>query len=552
MDMKPFFQLIAIGLTGFILSASCSSDNDPLPQPEPEPEPEPTPEVPEAIDLSLCCNLFRNFAEAQQNGGQATLLDFSHAGYEQGEKAIPAVDYPEIRVADYGAVPNDGQDDYAAVQAAIVAAQQLVSGGARGAVVRFAAGRYDLHPEEGNRNPLTVVGNNIVLRGATEGNARTELFMEHHNPSLDETLWNSNGMIYFNCQGSKSDADNLLTTITGDAPKGSHRLQVGSTKGLSIGQHVMLKLLNATPSVVADEVAPYAVEAEWTELPQTGVNVVEYLEIAAINGNTLTFKEPLMHKVVKDWGWTLHRHQYSVGCGLEHIDFLGNFQEPFSHHLNALHDSGYRMVTFHRQVNGWIRDCHFTNVSEAISVTLSSHISILQCSINGNAGHAAIRSQASSHVLIADCTDNAGQYHSFGVSKTAIGTVLWRNHTAANTCFESHCSQPRATLIDVQRGGMWPNRAGGDAALGPNHLGDLVLWNFMEQSSNGGTFDLWVRNNRFLMPILAGYQGSTTFKSEQVTADESHGRAVYPESLYEAQLIYRLGYLPDWIQALKQ
>ena len=33
--------------------------------------------------------------------------------------------------------------------------------------------------------------------------------------------------------------------------------------------------------------------------------------------------------------------------------------------------------------------------------------------------------------------------------------------------------------------------------------------------------------------------------------DESHGTAVTPQSLYEAQLEKRLGHLPPWIEALK-
>ena len=46
-------------------------------------------------------------------------------------------------------------------------------------------------------------------------------------------------------------------------------------------------------------------------------------------------------------------------------------------------------------------------------------------------------------------------------------------------------------------------------------------------------------------------QGSTLFLPEQVTADESHGTAVEPASLYEAQLLLRLGSLPQWLQELK-
>ena len=539
-------MLLWIALT----MASCYGEGLPLPpQSDPEPTPDPIPESKPAIDLSSCCDLFQAYAEAQQQGKESTLLNFSYAGYEHGEQALPDVDYPEIKVDDYGAIPGDGQSDREALQAAIKAAEALVAGGRQGAVVRFSTGRYDLHPEGSDTTPFTISSSNIVLRGTRNATGETELYMETPNLSNDGSLWNSNELIMFTYSGAKSDDQLKLTDVVADAPIGSHTIQVRSTSGLSMGQRVLLKMNNNDPELVADEVKPYDISSEWTELPNEGVLVTEYHTIARIEGQQVTFVEPLMHKVESRWGWTLHRYQHHVGCGVEEITFRGNFQENFVHHLNALHDSGYRMITFRRQVNGWIRRCRFIDVSEALSVMLSANVSVLDCQIEGHTGHSSIRSQASSYVLIGRCTDEPAQYHSFGVSKTAIGTVLWRNTTAANSCFESHSSQPRATLLDACSGGFVPNHAGGDAALGPNHLGGLTLWNYRERSSGSGLFDLWVRNNRFLMPVIVGYQGSTKFKPEQVTCDESHGRAVYPESLYEAQLILRLGYLPEWISA---
>ncbi|MGN0309845.1 MAG: DUF4955 domain-containing protein [Bacteroides sp.] len=533
-----------------VLVAACYGDGLPLPEkPEPEPTPEPQPEEKPGIDLSACCNIFQAYAAAQEKGTESTLLNYSYAGYEHGERAIPDVDYPEILVDEYGAIPDDNLSDREAFQAAIEAAEALVAGGRAGAVIRFGKGRYDLHPEGADITPFTISCSNIVLRGTKDATGETELYMETPNPSNDNSLWNSNELIMFTYKGAKPDDQLLLTTITGDAPCGSHTLQVSSTSGLSMGQRVLLKLKNDDPELVADEVKPYDVCNEWSELPNDGVQVTEYLTIARIEGTKVTFVEPLMHKVEARWGWTLHRYQHNVGCGVEDITFRGNFQERFSHHLNALHDSGFRMITFRRQVNGWIRRCRFIDVSEGVSVMLSANVSVLDCRIEGNGGHAAIRSQASSHVLIGRCTDEPAQYHSFGVSKTAIGTVIWRNTTGSNSCFESHCSQPRATLLDACRGGFMANHAGGDAALGPNHLGHLTLWNYRETNYGAGKFDLWVRNNRFLMPVIVGYQGNTVFKAEQVTCDESHGKAVYPESLYEGQLMLRLGYLPDWMSA---
>ena len=40
-------------------------------------------------------------------------------------------------------------------------------------------------------------------------------------------------------------------------------------------------------------------------------------------------------------------------------------------------------------------------------------------------------------------------------------------------------------------------------------------------------------------------------EQQQVTYEESTGMKVSPESLYEAQLRERLGYVPGWLNALK-
>ena len=99
----------------------------------------------------------------------------------------------------------------------------------------------------------------------------------------------------------------------------------------------------------------------------------------------------------------------------------------------------------------------------------------VQQSINvgGNRGHASIRSQASSRIFIGKVTENSngytlrkgegestlleyktnvGQYHACGVSKQSMGAVIWNVRWGDDSCFESHATQPRATLIDCCTG----------------------------------------------------------------------------------------------------
>ena len=525
-----------------ILWDSSSVPQQPADKEEPQPLPENTSE------------LWKEFLASSPNGTASRLADFSYAGYAYGEKDIPEADYPTFDVTDYGAIPDDGMSDREAFEAAIAAAQANGKG-----IIYFPKGRFDLRPKDAPNKSIILSGDNLILRGAGHGANGTELFMEYPNePETAGDLWSCPPLINVRYVFNKDKefavdenyVDRQLAQITADAPRGSFTVEVNNTSGLYIGKRVFLQLKNNDPELVASELHPYEVQSEWTDIVNNGVQVTEYHEIARIEGNKITFKAPILYEVKSKWGWTLHEHNCHVGVGVENLAFVGNFQEQFVHHQNATHDSGFKMLTYLRQANGWVRNCRFTDVSEGLSVQKSANVSVLSCIINGNQGHSAIRSEASTRIFIGKIKDQSGQYHSNGVSKTAIGTVLYRNETLYNTCFESHSYQPRVTLVDACKGGFLPNHAGGDQASAPNHLRELVIWNYYKKSLTQ-EFDLWSRNNRFLLPIIVGMHGHpVSLKEEQVTINESPGRAVYPESLYEAQLRERLGYLPAWLQAV--
>ena len=55
-------------------------------------------------------------------------------------------------------------------------------------------------------------------------------------------------------------------------------------------------------------------------------------------------------------------------------------------------------------------------------------------------------------------------------------------------------------------------------------------------------------------PVIVGFHGASIVfdeSPEQVKYMESLGTPVEPQSLYEAQLERRLGYVPAWLNALK-
>jgi hypothetical protein len=176
--------------------------------------------------------------------------------------------------------------------------------------------------------------------------------------------------------------------------------------------------------------------------------------------------------------------------------------------------------------------------------------------MTGHRGHSAIRSQASSRVLIAGTIDESssgkGNFHGVGVSKQAIGTVLYKNRWGDDSCFESHATQPRATLIDCCSGGFHRGHQGGDSDQVPHHLSDLVIWNFTATQASENAGFLWWDDNvlwwKFLPPVIGGFkpEGVVEFASDGYYDIDTDGI----ESLFEHQLKVRLGALPSWINTI--
>ena len=500
------------------------------------------------------------------------LLNYSYAGYDHGESApADAMDlgYKVFNVVDYGAVPNDGKSDRAAVLKAwqaIIGEGQVQKSEAR-AILYFPEGEFILHTADddvdGKSQPLQLRGGYFVIKGA--GRDKTTLVMDAANQPASEALYSSPVMLEIKHNSGLSK----LAEITSDAPKGSFSVEVSTSAGIAAGDWVCLHVINNNAAFVAQELAPYSVEATMTNIIETGVQVYDYHQVKSVSGTTVTFVEPIMHAVEARWGWTLQKYPHYEQVGVEDLTFKGKAKENFKHHGSWEDDGAYKPLSMVRIANGWLRRVRFTSVSEACTISHSANISVYDIEIDGNRGHSSIRSQTGSRVFIGKVWDhssgalvssgvwaeNTGQYHAVGVSKPSIGTVLWRNTWGRDGCFEAHATQPRATLIDCCEGGWMQMRQGGDENQVPNHLSDLVIWNFRSTTPFSGTWDWWKTSSKWwkiLPPVVVGFHGEVCdFLASQTRVDESHGTAVEPESLYEAQLKKRLGAVPAWLNAIK-
>lgn len=522
------------------------------------------------------CPEWNNFIAGNSRN---VLPDFSYAGYSHGEAAPPSAEslgYRKFDVTDYGAVPDDGKSDREAFLAVLKAVSGNYTTGPDGtvtfpsresadAIIYFPEGEFILHTEdddaEGRSASIIIRSGNFILKGA--GMDKTTLVMQDPMlPQDEDVLYSSQDMLQIK-HNSGISSFKVPAVVTEDAPKGGYAVTVSSAVSLHAGDWVCLHMKNADPGLVASEVAPYQAESHWT-ISTDGVEVIDYHQVKSVNGNVVTFIEPLMHAVEAKWGWEIKEYPHYENVGVEDLRFKGNAKADFEHHGSWQDDGAFKPLSLNRLVNSWIRNVAFDSVSEACSIINSANVSAYNIVMTGNRGHSSVRSQASSRVLIAATSDEtaggAGNFHGVGVSRNSIGTVLWRNTWGDDSCFEAHSTQPRATLVDCCTGGWMRGHQGGDAVQAPNHLDDLVIWNFSASGAgSAGTSDyadfLWWESTwwKFLPPVIVGFRSDVevAFNAGQTKVISSPGVHVGPESLYEAQLKHRLGAVPAWLEMLK-
>ena len=556
-----------------------------------------------------------------KTGENNVLPDYSYAGYNHGESAPQgafSLGYQVINVKERMTAKN-----MTAREALISILQEKGMTKVNGTnklnanakiVIYFPAGDYVLHNDDDNTRDeskqkdavdsknnnvssgIEIYGGNFVIKG--DGPDKTRLLMETPNlPTSISNLSSSPILLAIKHTNGPNNAGNSpkLASVTENAKRGDFTVKVSGTTGISSGQWVQLRLRSGDRELVKKEIGPIALNENWAiakapiSINQSsddlyGVKITEFHQVKSAANGKITFYEPIMHDIDIKYndteGWEIRTYKYLENVGIEDLSFVGNALDGYAHHgeghaeqakVGWQYDGAYKPLLLQRVVNSWVRNVHFESVSEALTFAESANSSAYDIRISGKRGHSAVRSQGSSRVFIGKVRDESagndvygkscqGQFHGCGVSKPSVGTVLWNVTWGNDACFESHATQPRATLIDNCSGGLVYYRAGGDENEVPNHLGDLTLWNLnvTGTDSHASNFAWWSDSDtwwKIFPPIVVGTHGmNVKFPSkeqQQVTYEESTGMKVSPESLYEAQLRERLGYVPGWLNALK-
>jgi len=481
-------------------------------------------------------DVWTNFVEAQVNGDQPMLPDYSYSGYYFSEKELPDVSgYTYFDVTDYGAIANDGAYDDESIQATIDAA---VAAG-EPAVVFFPAGKYKVSSDNDIEKYIHIYGDNIVLKGAGSGENGTEIFMDQRR--VDNGHWQ------FKFTPSSTNTS-TLTTLTASAERGDFSVEVESAASLSVGQSIFIyhKSEEFTKAYYGTLELN---EGAWTRLfgEDGGLILYECHIIEEIEGNRVTFKNPIQVDLpMLSEDYRIRNLRTIDGVGIEDIRFTSawaDYPETFVHHANDIVDYGWNAIQFKFVQNAWIRNCEFKDWNQVGDIRESIGVTIDSVLISGKRGHASWITRRNYGVLVKDCVDEANHHHGPGVGYSGVSTVYLRYKMNPDQSIDSHSGSPFVTLLDDVEGGDFHSN-GGPWIGYPHHGKYLTLWNFRHNTTSASTYDFWSVYDRepatYATPFFIGLQSNHSLSMVGEGMDEMRDIMVEPRSLFEAQLALRL------------
>lgn len=498
--------------------------------------------------------LWIDFTNARAQNRPASLPDFSYAGYERGEKDVVS-EGRRFPVTDYGALPDDGQDDAAGIRRAIAAAAQQGGG-----VVYFPPGRYLVCCKMSERQSILITNSRIILRGAgcTVGGSvihQVLPFERGLGPNDPNRLHLGDTVFSFVDPDAKNKTldSRHLARVGAPAEAGALSLEVDDASRLQPGQ--WLALYCKDRALFDRLLDPCQVDARWTSILEGKATAAELHQVASVAGRRVTFKEPIAYALDPALGWKLSRFEPLSNVGVEDLCFMGSAYGRYAHHRSDVDDSGWAMLRLEGVVNSWVQRCSFINASHNVVVSKACASTMRQLFTLGNGGHHTTRvTTFATGILGAWLDDRSGYTHGPSINNATVDTVYWNIFLRPDEPMDSHAGRPLNTLWDKVRGGDF-NKSGGGERDFPHHLRGLVVWNFLHRCGlEMGTapyYDFMSEgrdHDTLLLPIFVGLHGAPAyFNEDRLGAYESPGRAVKPDSLYEAQLALRLGEVPAWI-----
>ncbi|QUL38152.1 right-handed parallel beta-helix repeat-containing protein [Erythrobacter sp. JK5] len=513
------------------------------------------------------------------------LPDFSYAGYGFGTETIPTVDQ-EIDVADFGAKADDGKDDSKAIQAALAEAHSR-SGPVR---VQFGPGRYILS------EILWLEKSGIVLSGMGMGAGGTELYMPRPLNQIDdggtldeirqylrendkyerqpdanldvlfsEYSW-SGGFIWSRVPGGRhasyiESMDPPIAKIA-DIRTGkqfSRTLTVQDTSGLKVGDVLRINWHNrAGPdgplvkSLYGD--TDLKIGSRHWETPDRPL-VQQPTRIEAIDGNTVTIADPLLHDIGTDLPAYFSEWAHLSEVGIQDLALVFPPNPYFGHH----NESGFNGVYFTGVHNGWIRNVRIENSDSGILTDDLANVTISNVVTQGeHAAHYSVHIGNVHNVLVDRLTVYNPTVHALSFNTKSTRSVYTNSTVWTTPTLDQHAGSNHQNLYDNITVHVTPDqqsedgkplydlyKAGGAGYWQPGHGRFNTTWNLSIVFDGGvapGDEVVILAGSEGPEARIVGMHGNRPIRLDHRPTPyvEMHNRAVRAvPSLYAYQLLKR-------------
>jgi hypothetical protein len=392
-----------------------------------------------------------NWKPGMQDSEGRFLHDFSYAGYQRAEKAIPDIkkNIVDVTKAPYS-VDNTGKEDVtASIQKALNDAGQRGGG-----VVYLPPGKYRIDISAAKANSLTINYGNVVLRGAGVG--KTFLFNDNsdvRNISIIQAKPVSGG--------NWLSPESKTVSVTEDLLLPTRIIPVSSTQDFKVGDWVVLR-----SDVTKEFITEHNMDKLWaTSL----VGTIFYRYITAIDKkeNTIQIDAPTRYFLKKRDNARVYKVKPALSeVGIEHFS-IANRQSVLPGlgglDFNVKGTAAYEvhsanLIMINSAVNCWIKgistykpaenkdDIHL--VSSGILLQNSRFVTVDSCSFQktqylGEGGNGYMYILASNDCLIKNSFAAYARHNYDFKSMRSNGNVILRcrgeNSTLASD-FHMHLS----------------------------------------------------------------------------------------------------------------
>jgi hypothetical protein len=446
------------------------------------------------------------------------LPDVSYAGYEFGEKPFPQRGRVVADVRKEGARGDGKTDDTAAFLKAIALARK-----AGGGVVRVPRGSYLLS------DVLRLDESGLILRG-DDATTTTLLFTKSLTDILGQrraggsSQWSwMGGLIWIGPAGTwtpdgtladdfdeywRSSDEQVHARVSEPTSAGANRITVDDASKIKAGDTVLMIWTDPSDNGFVHQVAGHEAMKSASFGGLSGADWFWPVEVHAVEGNTLTLRQPLRVDARPEWNVRLADlgpHVRGVGVEQLTIKFPSH---PVARHLQ---DVGFSGLYFQRSLHCYARDIIIENYDVGVGFSAAKNCTVSCLILRGQASHHGTATRNQSHDnLVENFTIENQPFHGINTEGMSSGNV-WRNGELKFGTFDSHRGMSFdsvRTNIRIRASG----RPGGGDNAGPFLGKRIVHWNIKQTGGSGE----WT-NSPVYMPMgaLVGVQGVELFETQK-------------------------------------